>query len=654
MSRAWRFVFIVFPLTLALLFCGNLAVYGQLIAEEYGFVAVTFRSDLKVLGDPAYFEGPPANLPPFEEKFRAYENDYYTWAELANKQSCWIRVVVENLSDTTVKAPVKFQAHPGYIDVFFKNPEGNWMKKSIGRLAGKKDAINSFYPAILREFPPGVDTMYFYNHEPSNRFSLNSVRITDDSDIQYDRADFYVTHEGFAFLLISFCFFLAFQLCYVFIQGYFHSGAVYREYIFYIISILIYFTVRIEVLMDLNLITSSIPGVRRILNDILLYLPFAFYLRFSRYFIGLQDIRTQQNRYMIYAERIIYVIAFFHIVLYNSGFINLSATISLITFVPLSIFSLYLIFFFFRITNGQIRFLLLGSLCITAGHAIAMSYSFAPDILKPFMLFGQPLSLTIIGMLLEMFFFNTGLGFKAKYEQEGKIQAQEQLIGQMKENDRMQRRMQSMRNKIASDLHDDVGSTLSSIGLYSEVGAKQVEQNPEVVKGILEKIASSSQRMMTAMNDIVWAIQSFGDQGESIRERLERTARERLNPAGIDFEMNCDQRLDQLSFTIEARRNILLLFKEIINNAAKYSMAGKVIAEARFDNNDLILIISDNGKGFNPANRKPGNGIITMKNRAEELGGSIELNSSEGHGTRITITIPVAEVSMNSINHKHP
>lgn len=617
---------------------------GSVSEKEKVFVRISDGVNIEITGFPAYLSDNPSDNPPPDSLFRDFENTESAFLKLPSHQGIWVRVNLFNPSDSVAFHPVKVTAFPGKVDVYHQAPDGTLNKSTIGRLVRNTNSFESFYPTTAVSFQPGNNVLYVYHYRISNRNPISGIRISTFEFLKFDKGDYIMGVEDFIFLLYAFVIFIVFQFCYVVIQGYYHRSAVYREYLLYIFCIGLYFTARLEMLMNYDFPFGQIPFVRQPLNDLMLFLPFAFYLRFSRMFIGTQDRFSGMDKLIRRVEKFIFVIALIYLAVYALGLNELAGNISFWMFIPLLIFSLWLIYFFYRNRNKEMRFLLAGSLCVLIGHGFAMSHSLVSIFSPGLLFFSQPLTFTILGLLFEMFFFNTGLGYKAKYEQEEKVKAQEKFIGQMQQNERIQLRLQNMRNKIASDLHDDVGSTLSSIGLYSEVGAKQVEQDPQLVKGILEKIASSSQRMMTAMNDIVWAIQSYGDQGESMMERLTRTARERLGPTGIEFEMNFDSAIDRLSFTIEARRNMLLLFKEAVNNAVKYSEATKLSVDLKISGDQLIMEIKDNGKGFDPKVRKPGNGIITMQRRVNELGGSLEIDSAPGKSTLIRLVVPVAEL----------
>lgn len=198
-------------------------------------------------------------------------------------------------------------------------------------------------------------------------------------------------------------------------------------------------------------------------------------------------------------------------------------------------------------------------------------------------------------------------------------------------------RLQTLRNKIASDLHDDLGSTLSSISIFSQMAQ---QQSKEVIP-LLETIGESSRKMLDAMADIVWTINSDNDQFEKIILRMRGFAYELLGAKGIDFEFIADEQIEKVNLPMNVRKNLYLIFKEATNNMAKYSEADKAIFSITDDKNSLVMLIQDNGKGFNIHQPAEGNGLKNMKKRAEEIGAKLLINSDPGKGTSLLINLAV-------------
>jgi len=202
---------------------------------------------------------------------------------------------------------------------------------------------------------------------------------------------------------------------------------------------------------------------------------------------------------------------------------------------------------------------------------------------------------------------------------------------------RQQLKLQTLRNKIAIDLHDDVGSTLSSISIFSQMAQ---QQSKDVIP-LLETIGDNSRKMLEAMADIVWSINPENDQFEKIVLRMKNFAYELLGAKGIDFEFLADDDVTKMKLTMEVRKNLYLIFKEATNNMVKYSEADKVLFSITEEKNILTMIIKDNGKGFDKERSISGNGLNNMKKRAEEMGGQLVIDSKVGNGTLVELKIAV-------------
>ncbi|NNV55391.1 sensor histidine kinase [Limnovirga soli] len=202
-------------------------------------------------------------------------------------------------------------------------------------------------------------------------------------------------------------------------------------------------------------------------------------------------------------------------------------------------------------------------------------------------------------------------------------------------------KLQEVRNKIASDLHDDVGSTLSSIRMYSSIVNNQVKESHPQSAELLNKISSNSKEMIENMSDIVWMIKPGNDDFKSIENRMLNFANELCTPAGIAFNFNIDASTDALKISMEQRRDIYLIFKESVNNAVKYAHCHSISASITQKNKLLQINISDDGEGFDAWHIKNGNGLDNMRKRAEAHNGSFNIVSATGEGTEIVITFPL-------------
>jgi signal transduction histidine kinase len=201
--------------------------------------------------------------------------------------------------------------------------------------------------------------------------------------------------------------------------------------------------------------------------------------------------------------------------------------------------------------------------------------------------------------------------------------------------------MEKMRTRIASDLHDDIGSTLTSISYYSELVKMQLKEEDVSLKPLLDKIGNSARNMVSAMSDIVWIINPQNDTTSNLVNRMKHYAAEMLGQRNIQYTLNVNDDIEKLKLNMQQRKNLYLIYKEAIHNAVKYSECSKIEIDFITTDHEWNLTINDNGKGFDTQNANEGNGLINLKKRSAEIKADFEINSIQGKGTRIQLTCKI-------------
>ena len=212
-------------------------------------------------------------------------------------------------------------------------------------------------------------------------------------------------------------------------------------------------------------------------------------------------------------------------------------------------------------------------------------------------------------------------------------QTQEQLI----EIER-QREQEKVRQRISRDLHDDIGSTLSSISMLSRTAKKRMEEKDEVkLYESLEKIGERTQSTLDNMSDIIWSIKPENDSLENVLAHMRDYAGTVLESEKINYNINFPSGSENIHLPLELKNNLYLVFKEAVNNLAKYSHCTRANIELTVESKKIRMLIEDNGRGFDSENStgKSGNGLHNMKKRAQESGASLSIVSSRGEGTRV-------------------
>lgn len=208
---------------------------------------------------------------------------------------------------------------------------------------------------------------------------------------------------------------------------------------------------------------------------------------------------------------------------------------------------------------------------------------------------------------------------------------------------------QAIRNKIAQDLHDSVGSALSSISVYSQVAKIYKKKNSEKeLQDALEKIGDTSGEMISEMNDIVWAINPRNDSMDKIFDRMESFAKPLLQAKEISFLFDYDKSLLHVNLSMEKRKNFYLIFKEAVTNAIKYAGGKSLTTEIRLKNHQVVCTVKDDGNGFEAgqfnalsASSLSGNGLSNMKRRTEEMDGAFRIISGPERGTSVEWSFPI-------------
>lgn len=195
------------------------------------------------------------------------------------------------------------------------------------------------------------------------------------------------------------------------------------------------------------------------------------------------------------------------------------------------------------------------------------------------------------------------------------------------------------RNRISRDMHDDLGSGLTKIAIMSEVVKKQIHE-PEKAKQQLENISESSRELVDNLQDIIWVLNPKNDTLESLAVYIREYGVKFFEPFGIAIHFNYPDKFDKLKLSEETRRNIFLVIKETFNNIAKHAWSNNVAVTVEQDLSTVIIIITDDGKGFDQEKIRPfSNGLTNMKNRIEQVGGEYSIDSEPGKGTKTSIKI---------------
>ncbi len=198
----------------------------------------------------------------------------------------------------------------------------------------------------------------------------------------------------------------------------------------------------------------------------------------------------------------------------------------------------------------------------------------------------------------------------------------------------------NMRTHIATDLHDDIGANLTKIAILSEVAQQQLGNGAAQPGSPLSSIARISRESVAAMSDIVWAINPHRDHLIDLVRRMRQHADELFTLRDIKLHFSAPDMERNLKLGVDVRRDLFLIFKEAVNNAARHANPTQVKIELCAEGSWLSLQIVDDGIGFDPLIESEGQGLASMRRRAQSLGGTLSVESQAAQGTKIKLEIP--------------
>jgi PAS domain S-box-containing protein len=203
-------------------------------------------------------------------------------------------------------------------------------------------------------------------------------------------------------------------------------------------------------------------------------------------------------------------------------------------------------------------------------------------------------------------------------------------------------RQEIMRSRIAADLHDEIGSILSSISVFHEMLKHEIGAPSPNAQHLLRRIGENIQETQEALHQIVWMIDPENDSLDNILLTLQQYGADVLEARGIRFDFMVPEETLSIRFSMEIRRQVYLVVKEALNNVVRHSQCTQAFLGAIVTERTLTLNVRDNGKGFHVATSRSGNGLKNMEMRAASINADLSVTSGEGIGTTITLRIPIA------------
>ena len=194
----------------------------------------------------------------------------------------------------------------------------------------------------------------------------------------------------------------------------------------------------------------------------------------------------------------------------------------------------------------------------------------------------------------------------------------------------MELQMERTRQRIADDLHDDLGSTISGIARSLEmIGLRAALKEPE--RHLVLDTWQGVRSLLDDLRDTIWIVDTQKEQLGDLLDRMQEVARKQLQ--GRSFCFNAPEHAPLVTLDMRLRRHVFLMYKELLHNASRHAHASQVDVTVTYHEGVLTVLVKDDGVGFDEAKVKPGRGLWSLRTRAEELGGQLTLESCEGCGT---------------------
>jgi signal transduction histidine kinase len=202
---------------------------------------------------------------------------------------------------------------------------------------------------------------------------------------------------------------------------------------------------------------------------------------------------------------------------------------------------------------------------------------------------------------------------------------------------------QRIKDNIARDLHDDIAASMSGIRILSQVAQKEYTEQAAETAPLLDQISQSAQNALESISDLIWAVKPNPDYLNDLADRIRSQTSTLLDASPILYRFDIERNLPIRQLNLEEKRNIYLIFKEALNNALKYSNCKQVKIGLAVKDDQLLLTIRDDGRGF-ATDQIPlgsGNGLNNMRVRAEKIKAACKIISSPGTGTSVLVSLPL-------------
>jgi signal transduction histidine kinase len=481
---------------------------------------------------------------------------------------------------------------------------------------------------------------HYYNWQNLNPVLVKKDRI---DDMLYELN----IHGEISFLLITIFFMgILFTMCIYACVKYYQTKL--PEFVFYglsTIAFIIYFGYQA---LGLFISSHTYNSLDTFLRQFLQIGAHILYMLFATYFLNIRKNLPVLFKIMIG----IFVILLLHLIIISyTAFFDQYHLFNRRMFdfirILLLLYSLYAIPVLYRSKIPLASYVATGALSVSIFAGIAFYLTnmknYGLDAFPFLFYLGGPIFFFKLGILAEQICFTLGLSYKARREEAERLKAVEvlKLDNEKKEIEKIMAVMESRdleRNRIAQEIHDDMGSGLTTIRLLSEITMAKM---PEAHIQEMEKISSSADELVDKMNEIIWSINTKNDSLPNLVAYIRSHIVSYLEPFNIESRVNIPEEMPNKEISGESRRNIFLVVKESMNNVVKHAQATRVTVSFCVGKH-LDITITDDGVGIDEHKIKPySNGIRNMRERMENIGGTFSMKAGDEKGTVVALHFPL-------------
>ena len=423
-----------------------------------------------------------------------------------------------------------------------------------------------------------------------------------------------------------------------------HRRAIYWQYALYILCMIITFYWD-----DIDYGKANyLPGTNFKVT-IVESMAFLLYIRFAVLLIEIPRLDPFSNRVLKIMNIIIVIEMAVDLVFYLTNTANSLKSDNYIIFRCIIAFgALIVVPRILRLRQAAVGYFIAGSLFFVLGCLMSLSINFIPSVFdrNPINALTFPITFMEFGVILEVLCFTLGMSVKNRKNEREKIEAQEQLIEQLLENEKKQSALMRIRDDISRDLHDELGADLSSISVMSYAAIRQMNGQEPGAKDTITIIGETSRKVISSMREIIWSLHSAHDSVSNFSFRAKETAYALFEHQPIKLHLNFPPEDIDLRIPAEHRRNLFLVYKEILHNIVRHSQAQNVYISLHIENDYLDLKVKDDGTGFvYRENKSYGNGLMNLKQRTSVFAGKFSLESEPGKGTTVSVKCPLVHHS---------